>query len=154
MTTADGGSIGTADPGTGRERATWWGWPMQPWNWPALAPQQLNQPVNPGWSFGNLVSVTNVNSSAPDIELDVLQQHSYGRQIGRLMDAVSALTQRLPAAAQRDPRIAGFEALARDVERIKRRARLPRLQRLRDEIEELQRSDPHAYEQLRATFLR
>jgi len=137
-----------------RNGGSWWGWPLQQWSWPALAPQQLSQPINPGWSFGNLVSVTNVNSSAPDIERDVLQQHSYGRQIGRLMDAVSALAERLPAAARDDTRIAEFESLARDVERIKQRARLPRLERLREEIEELQREDPPAYKQLRAMFPR
>jgi hypothetical protein len=137
----------TSEPGKG----WWWGWPMPAW--PALAPQQLNQPVNPGWSFGNLVSVTNVNSSAPDIEREVLMQHSYGRQIGRLMDAVAALAEQLPAVAG-DPRIKEFESLLREVDAIKRRARLPRLERLREEIEELKRSDPRAYKQLRDQLAR
>lgn len=140
---------GPTDPRTGRP--SWWGWPLHQWPWPALAPQQLYQPISTGVS---LLNVTNVNSSAPDIERDVLQQHSYGRQIGRLMDAVAALAERLPASAKDDKRIAEFEALARDVERIKCRARLPRLERLRGEIEELRRDDPHAYEQLRAMFPR
>lgn len=137
----------TTEPGKG----WWWGWPMP--SWPALAPQQLNQPINPGWSFGNMVSVTNVNSSAPDIEREVLMQHSYGRQIGRLLDAVAALAERLPAAAG-DPRIKEFESLLREVDAIKRRARLPRVERLREEIEELKRSDPRGYKQLREQLTR
>jgi hypothetical protein len=148
MATTDSG---TGEQGAAGERAPWWGWPL-PW-WPGLAPQQLTQPINPGWSFGNLVSVTNLNSSAPDIEREVLLQHSYGRQIGRLLDAVSALAERLPAAAS-DPRVKEFQSLVREVDGIKRRARLPRVERLRDEIEELRRSDPRAYEQLRAMLRR
>jgi hypothetical protein len=80
-------------------------------------------------------------------------QHSYGRQIGRLLDAVSALVERLPAAAS-DPRVKEFQSLVREVDGIKRRARLPRVERLRDEIEELQRSDPRAYDKLRAMLSR
>jgi hypothetical protein len=127
-------------------------WPLQPWPWPALAPQQLEQAINPGWSFGNLVNVNYVNSSAPAVERDVLGRHSYGRQIGRLMDAVCALAERLPATARADARIADFEALAKDVARIKRDARMPRLERLREDIAALQREDPKAYQALRASL--
>jgi hypothetical protein len=139
------GSSNTADFGAGP--SSWWGWPLQQWNWPALAPQQLTQPINPGWS---LVSVTHNNSSAPEIERDVLQQHSYGRQIGRLMEAVSALAERLPSSARADERIAEFEALALDVERIKQSARLPRIERLQKELDALRREDPKAYSQLKS----
>ncbi|RZL88007.1 MAG: hypothetical protein EOP82_24235 [Variovorax sp.] len=145
---------GNPIPDAVREGTLWWNWPLQQWTWPTVAPQQLNQPINPGWSFGNLVSVTNLNSSAPDIERDVLQQHSYGRQIGRLMDAVSLLAERLPAAAKDDPRIAAFELLVRDVERIKRRAKLSRLERLGEELDDLKREDPRAYQKLQARFAR
>ena len=143
----DGSSIPTQIPTSLSEAASWWKWPMQQWHWPALAPQQLTQPINSGWS---LVSVTHNTSSAPDIERDVLQQHSYGRQIGRLMDAVSALAERLPAAARADERIAEFETLARDVERIKQSARLPHIERLRKDLDALRLEDPKAYSQLKA----
>jgi hypothetical protein len=136
---------GTAD--FGAVRSAWWNWPLQQWPWPAVAPQQLSQPINSGWS---LVSVNYENSSAPAIERDVLQQHSYGRQIGRLMEAVSALAERLPATARADKRIADFEALAHEVERIKQSARLPRVERLQKELDALRREDPNAYKQLKA----
>jgi len=64
------------------------------------APQALNQPINPGWSFGN-ITVNNVNSSAPDVERDVVSRHSYGRQIGRLMDAVAALADEVTEGRRR-----------------------------------------------------
>lgn len=123
----------------------WWNWPLQAW--PALAPQQLSQPINPDWS---LVRITNLNSSAPEVERQVLAQQSYGRQIGKLLDAVSALVERLPPAAAKDERIEAFVKLAQAVEQIKNDARRPRLERLRDEIEDLRRTDEPAYQQLRS----
>ncbi|CAN7703754.1 MULTISPECIES: hypothetical protein [unclassified Variovorax] len=144
-TAARSDGSGTADFGAGR--SSWWNWPLQQWPWPAVAPQQLSQPINSGWS---LVSVTHNNSSAPDIERDVLQQHSYGRQIGRLMDAVSALAEKLPPKEKSDKRIADFETLAREVERIKQSARQPRVERLQKELDALRREDPNAYRQLKA----
>jgi hypothetical protein len=55
------------------------------WAW--VAPQQLSQPINPGWSFGNII-VNDHNSSAPSTEQAIIAEESYGRQIGKLPDAV------------------------------------------------------------------
>lgn len=144
---ATDGSIRTASTGAPREGSSWWAWPLQQWPLPPLAPQQLTQPINPGWSA---VSVNYHNSTAPDIEREVLQQHSYGRQLGRLMDAVGLLAERLPATARADKRIAEFEMLAREIEQIKQNARLPRIERLREELEALRREDPDTYRALKA----
>ncbi|MDM0110783.1 hypothetical protein QTI66_01410 [Variovorax sp. J22R133] len=124
-----------------------WFWP-QGWSWPALAPRNLYQPISSDFSVGSLISVTNVNSSAPDIERDVLQQHSYGRQIGRLLDAVALLVERLPEKVKQDERVVALEQLVQDVEDIKDAARKPRLQRLEEQIDALKRDDPKAYETL------
>ena len=137
--------------GTTGARGAWWNWPLPQWPLAQIAPRELTQPINSGWSF---LSVSYNNSSAPAIERDVLQQHSYGRQIGRLMDAVALLVERLPAAAKDDPRIAEFKALAADVARIKKSARLPRLERLREDIEALRQEDPKAYAQLKTMLAR
>jgi len=117
---------------------TMFGWPG--FNW---APQHLVQPINPGWSF----TVNNNNSTAPQVEHDVLARHSYGRQIGRLTDAVCALADALPKASA-DPRIEALRALARDVAQIKRQSTAQRIDRLREELEEVKRSDPQAWQRL------
>jgi hypothetical protein len=114
------------------------GWPG--FNW---APQNLVQPINPGWSF----TVNNTNSTAPQVEQDVLARHSYGRQIGRVMDAVCALADALPKT-ESDPRIQAFRTLARDVDQIKQRGSAQRMERLREELEELKRTDPKAWKRL------
>lgn len=133
------------------------GWPWlaawsQAWShlatpWAGLAPQVLTQPINPGWSFGN-ITVTQLNSSSPDVEGAILARHSYGRQIGRMMDALSALVEAAPELAA-DERIASFAELAQDVAEIKGRAREARLGRLRAELRELRDRNPAAWATLR-----
>jgi hypothetical protein len=116
----------------------------------ALAPRNLTQPINPGWTFGNLIQVTEQNSSAPETESQIVSRHSYGRQIGRLMDAVELLLERADDDVRNDARARDFDALQRDVEAIKRAQAAARLHRLRDELVALQRDQPEAWRELRA----
>jgi hypothetical protein len=51
--------------------------------------------VNPGWTFGNLI-VNDQNSSAPDTEQDIVAADSYGRQLGRVIDALVELIEERP----------------------------------------------------------
>ena len=96
----------TMPPDSPFERWLSWAGPwMQGQSWPAipgsvaggnLAPEQLSQPLNPGWVFGN-VSITTRNSGDPETERRITEAVSYGRQLGRMMDALAVL------AAQLDP---------------------------------------------------
>jgi hypothetical protein len=141
-----------ADTTSDRDQAPWWAWP---WSaaasgrspWFGVAPQSLTQPINPGWSFGN-VTVNSVNSSAPDVEREIVSQHSYGRQIGRLMDAVEALSEALPQITN-DERIKEFRELAAEVEEIKKEMAPRRLEQLRSDLEWLKRNDPVGWGKLR-----
>jgi hypothetical protein len=116
----------------------------------ALTPHSLTQPINPGWTFGNLIQVNERNSSAPDTEQQIVGRHSYGRQIGRVMDAVDLLLEHADAATRDDARAQDFSALQRDVQAIKREQAAARLQRLRDELIALRRDHPDAWRELRA----
>ena len=49
-------------------------------------PHTLDQSINPGW-FSPVLNIG--NSSAPQTEVAVLQHHSYGRQLGRISDALA-----------------------------------------------------------------
>ena len=147
-----------ADSETSAQRG-WWPW-LAPWTmpgdaavpWFGLAPQRLDQPINPGWSFGNLISVTNMNSTAPQVEQEIVARHSYGRQIGRMMDALAAVVEALPASKRADDRIGPFLDVVRDVDTIKRQAKLSRAERLKEELEQLRRDDPRAWRELAALF--
>jgi hypothetical protein len=116
----------------------------------ALAPHNLTQPINTGWTFGNLIQVTERNSSAPDTEQQIVGRHSYGRQLGRVMDAVALLLERADASTRDDARAEDFAALQRDVLAIKREQSAARLQRLRDELVSLRRDHPEAWRELQA----
>ena len=136
---------------------TWADAALAPW-WLALqaahsfafAPRTLSQPINPGWTFGNLIQVTEQNSSAPDTEEAIVQRHSYGRQIGRTMDAVALLIEHAPAAVKKDKRAAALQKIEREVDAIKRAQAQQRLERLRDELKLLKRADASAWHALRA----
>src|SRR5512145_2677242 len=64
----------------------WGGWPWrsfaQPVAAPSVAPDSLTQPILPGWTFGNVITVTERNSSAPETERAIVAEESYGRQLG------------------------------------------------------------------------
>lgn len=119
--------------------AHWWATP-----WWSLAPQVLAQPINPGWSFGNVV-ISAANSSAPEVEREVVSRHSYGRQLNRVLDALCVLVDGLPAAVADDPRIHAFRALATEIADIKRQSRSQRLARLREDLERLKAEDEAAW---------
>ena len=72
----------------GTDPAAW----MRSWT-QAFAPQNLVQPILPGWTL----NVNAFNSSAPQTEAEVLQKHSYGRQLGRIADALAVLIAAAPA---------------------------------------------------------
>jgi hypothetical protein len=60
-----------------------------------LAPTSLTQPILPNWSF-NLFSVNLGTSSNANVEHQVLEQvGSYGRQIGRLSEALEVVIEQL-----------------------------------------------------------
>jgi hypothetical protein len=60
---------------------------------PPAATEGFVQPILPGWTFGNLV-VNDTNSSSPATESAIVAQESYGRQLGKLLDAVFELIER------------------------------------------------------------
>jgi hypothetical protein len=109
----------------------------------------LNEPILPGWSFGNLI-VNNQNSGAPATEGAIVSEISYGRQIGWLVDAVVELTKRQGGSGGIKA-LEQVEKLETCVDKIKTRAAETRLQHLRDDLERLRLKDPKAYrEELKA----
>ncbi len=114
---------------------------------PALAPHKLEQPINQGWTFGN-VMITQQNSNAPDIEHAIASRVSYGRQIGRVMDAVQALVMRLPTDAREAKAFVDFVELADDVRKVKAQAQVQRLERLQADLDDLKQRDPEAWKRL------
>lgn len=92
----------------------------------ALAPSQLTQTINPwSWTLGD-ISLFTVNlgqSSDPNFEARVLEQvGSYGRQIGRIGEALEVVLEHLihtePALAEQ-PAIKDLRRQLSEVARLK-----------------------------------
>jgi hypothetical protein len=131
---------------------TWNGLPLWPFaileRAPALAPNQLDQPINQGWTFGNAISVTEVNSKAPDTERNIVAAHSYGRQLGRIMDAVMALIDELPPARRQNAAFRQLAELQDQIAKIKTRSAVRRLDRIAADLEELRTTDQAEYQRV------
>lgn len=119
--------------------------PMFAWTWPSV--QDLSQSFNNGWTFGNVIQVTNQNSSNPDVEREVVSRYSYGKQIGRITDAVLALADRCPAA-EKDARLVALRQIAEDVKGIKEASNQTREGKLLDELRALKRTKPKVWKDL------
>jgi hypothetical protein len=105
----------------------------------------MDQRFNNGWTFGNLI-VNAGNSSAPQTEREVVSHHSYGRQIGRMMDAVVAMADKL--GMQDDPCVKPLVRLAADITELKRSLGGQRSTELLAELQALKKSEPKAWEDL------
>mgnify|MGYP000049332324 CR=1 FL=1 len=110
----------------------------RPWIAASLAPQQLWQSINSGWSFGNVI-VNENNSSAPQTEQAILAEDSYGRQIGKLLDAVDALVKRQPDWDRTEAYSEVAELKGR-VDRVKHAMALKRIDQLRRDLDMLRDS--------------
>jgi hypothetical protein len=121
----------------------------------SLAPQFLNQPINPGWTLGPVVNITENNSSAPDTEREVLAHHSYGRQLGRIIDALSVVIDAaVPDRAQLKPAqrdcLADFGKMAGQIRRIKEGEALKRVERIARDLAFLKDKHPDEYRKVQA----
>ena len=113
-----------------------------------VAPNKLDQQINPGWTFGNLISVTEQNSSSPDTERNIVAAHSYGRQLGRVIDAVAQLIADLPESKRQDSAFAQFADLRNEIETIKSSSAAHRLGRFAADLAELRKIDEPEYQRV------
>lgn len=94
----------------------------------SLAPRQLTQTINPwSWTFGDfsLFSINLGQSAAPGVESRVLAEvGSYGRQIGRIGDALEVLLAWVEAQpngpSRNDPALKALRLQLEHIDVIKR----------------------------------
>ena len=113
-----------------------------------LVPNWLSQPILPGW-FN--VTVNNRNSRSPQTEEDIVREHSYGRQLGSLTEAVVALIQDRHAA-KGDDRFQPLLKLHEKIDAIKQRSKADRLNRLVAELALLEKEDREELNRLLRRF--
>ena len=117
--------------------------------WEAMAqgsPLTYNEPILPGWT----INIDSNNSSSPAMERDILQQASYGKQLGRLGDAVAGLVAALPTAQQAKAPYKPFLDLQKEIATVKLRGLDRRVARMSADLETLKVSNQAKFEELSA----
>jgi hypothetical protein len=141
------------------------GAPALAWPWSAwadavaglsgrFAPHELHQPINPGWILAQSVTVNERNSSAPETERKIVAEESYGRQIGRISDALAVLLRERPERTPEAKEILAFKAMCARIGEIKHEAAVRRAERFLEDLEQLKREDPAEYGRLAAMLRR
>ena len=133
------------------------------WDWPSwmkgsvpnpldvfAAPRNLVQPILPGWVFGSVTNSTVQNSSAPDTEREIVAAQSYGRQLGRVMDALAVLIADLPEEKQTATAFEEFTKIRCEIDDIKAQAAVRRLDRIEADLATLKQTEPGEYQRLAA----
>ena len=110
-----------------------------------MAPENLVQPILPGWTF----NINSNNSSSPQTEVDVLAKHSYGRQLGRVADALEALIVEQHGKAPGDERFADFLQMKLEIDQVKEAGAAARIERFKKDLELLKLKNLPEYERLR-----
>jgi hypothetical protein len=114
------------------------------WTTFGLAPQSLTQPILPGWT----ITINGINSSAPQTEVEVVQRHSYGRQLGRMADALEALIEEHGERASSDQRFTEFIMMKQEIDEIKLDAAATRIDQLLADLAALKAARPTEYRRL------
>lgn len=120
--------------------------------WRSMAqwvPQNLVQPILPGWTL----NVNAFNSSAPQTEAEIVQKHSYGRQLGRITEALEVLVQ-AHDPARKERRFADFREMVDQIDTIKATSAKARIEQLLKDLDVLKVLDRNAHDALRAELER
>ena len=134
----------TTNPFETYSAMNFWG----PWFGPA--PSALVQPILPGWTL----NINSNNSSAPQTEVNVVAKQSYGRQIGRISDALRALLlEQHPNPPKTGP-FAQFISMWEEIEEIKSESAKGRLEQIVSDLALLKDKDLPEYKRLREALRR
>jgi len=129
---------------------------MDPASWlrawgtlPQVAPSYLDQPILPGWTF----NINSNNSSSPQTEASVVAKHSYGRQLGRMADALELLIAERHSGAAQDKRFADFLSMKHEIDEVKRDAAAARLEQIPKDLALLKMQDEAEYARVREALV-
>jgi hypothetical protein len=118
----------------------------------ASAPDTFEQPILPGWTFGSVINVTERNSSAPDVEREIVAQHSYGQQLGWVIDALVELVDERPAGAPPRKALHKLVEMQKTIKAIKTKTAETRMERIRSDLALLKAEKPKEYHQFVASL--
>jgi len=129
-------------PWTGTAPAEW----LRTWQamW-RIAPDNLAQSILQGWTL----NINSNNSTAPQTEVEVVAKHSYGRQLGRMSDALGLLIVERHGKTPEDKRFADFLTMKQEIDQVKQDAAAARVERIVKDLALLKAQDQEQYVRLR-----
>ena len=129
-------------PWTATAPAEW----MRTWQamW-RIAPDNLAQSILQGWTL----NINSNNSTAPQTEVEVVAKHSYGRQLGRMSDALERLIVERHGRTPEDKRLADFLTMKQEIDQVKQDAAAARVERIVKDLALLKAQDQEQYVRLR-----
>jgi hypothetical protein len=136
-----------------------------PWTWPLGG--DVTQWIRTSWIKSlsdqtGFININNVRAGDPEVERRIIEDvASYGRQLGRIMEALDVvighlgLGERTDLTADERHALQGFSDLVRQVQTLKGDTSPPRLtvaelERMLDDLQALKHQDPPAYQRIAA----
>jgi hypothetical protein len=136
-----------------------------PWTWPLGG--DVTQWIRTSWIKSlsdqtGFININNVRAGDPEVERRIIEDvASYGRQLGRIMEAVDVvighlrLGERTDLTADERHALQDFSDLVRQVQMLKGDTSPPRLtvtelDRMLDDLQALKHQDPPAYQRIAA----
>ena len=136
-----------------------------PWTWPLGG--DVTQWIRTSWIKSlsdqtGFININNVRAGDPELERRIIEHvASYGRQLGRMMEALDVvighlrLGERTDLTADERHALQDFSDLVRQVQMLKGDTSPPRLtvaelDRMLDDLQALKQQDPPAYQRLAA----
>ena len=136
-----------------------------PWTWPLGG--DVTQWIRTSWIKSlsdqtGFININNVRAGDPEVERRIIEDvASYGRQLGRIMEALDVvighlqLGQRTDLTADERHALQDFSDLVRQVQTLKGDTSPPRLtvaelDRMLDDLRALKHQDPAAYQRIAA----
>lgn len=110
-----------------------------------IAPDNLAQSILQGWTL----NINSNNSTAPQTEVEVVARHSYGRQLGRMSDALELLIVERHGRTPEDKRFADFLTMKQEIDKVKQDAAAARVERIVKDLALLKAQDQEQYVRLR-----
>jgi hypothetical protein len=118
---------------------------MEIWRtWMQLAPTNLVQPVLSGWTF----NINSNNSTSPQTEANVVARHSYGRQLGRISDALRELLQERADKLPNGP-LTDFMSMCEEIDEVKVISAAKRLKQISADLTLLKTKDEAEFRRVR-----
>jgi hypothetical protein len=111
----------------------------------SAVPKTFNEPILP-WTFAGVV-VNSGNSSDPATEQAVVSSESYGRQLGRISDALEYLINKLSEEEKQNKPIQPFLAMKEKIDEIKEQGETARFRKVLSDLDDLRERNRNTFDE-------